>query len=70
MLVEVLSDLEGRFIPIHEWHVAVHKNQLVVATVELIALHISDDLVESLEPIKRFVTNHAGIDAYAILKND
>ena len=60
----------GRLVPIHEWHIAVHKNQVEVAELVLVALNIGNHFLQSFLAVICFFTNFLGINTYRVLEDD
>ena len=48
MVVKIFPDLERRLIPVHERHVAVHKDQVIVAELPQVQLHVLYHFLEGL----------------------
>ena len=57
LLVEILSNFVCGFIPVHEGHVAVHENEVVVAVLPSVTLHIVYHLLESLLAVECLVAD-------------
>jgi hypothetical protein len=67
--IQVFSNLLGRFIAVHERHVAIHQDEIVLAFSEVLR-DVFFNLLDCLLAVEAVVTNRFHIDPKTILKND